>query len=115
MLEPHSACSRTEVSARSTAGDKGDPVTSPYQAEGSDLRNRGEWRQVGAQGIIGSSSLSTLASQVPLQSICEALELERQGHDEVVDDPPVPPRSGQLIPCVMTTSMKKKNVLYCCR
>lgn len=35
------------------------------------------------------SFLLVRASQVPSQNICEALELEGQGHDEVVDDPSV--------------------------
>lgn len=50
--------------------------------------------------------------------ICEALELEVQEYDEVVDDPSVleeSPRSDQLIPCIMTITIKKKRVGYCHR
>lgn len=47
--------------------DKGDLAL--HQAESSDLRDSGEWKQFSAQGSGRSFSLSTLPCKVPLQQI----------------------------------------------
>lgn len=52
--------------------------------------------------------MSTLSSQVSLHSRYEALELEGQGHPSMLEESP---RSGQPIPCIMTTSNQMVNGL----
>lgn len=107
----HTPSSLEQQCQLSRTHDKGDPAPSPHQAEGSDLKDRGEWIQDSAWDSRISSLLSTLPSQVPLYNGKQALELEGQGH-EVDDDSSILEESstpGQPIPHFMTTSIKKKN------
>ncbi|PKU43817.1 pyruvate dehydrogenase protein x mitochondrial- hypothetical protein [Limosa lapponica baueri] len=76
--------------------DQGDPVSSSYQAEGSNLKKRTEGKQTG--------SLPTSASQVSLYNSYEALDVEGQSIGDVDDGPATPevlPRSERHTPYIM--------------
>ncbi|PKU34768.1 ubiquitin carboxyl-terminal hydrolase 4 [Limosa lapponica baueri] len=77
----------------------------------------GDWcnpsmdKQLSQLTLVATARASFTEQKVTLRNRYEAQELEEQGYDEVDDNPSMleeTPRSGQLIPHIMTTSMKKK-------
>ncbi|GAB0179160.1 hypothetical protein GRJ2_000381300 [Grus japonensis] len=92
---------------------KGDPVSSPCQAEGSSLKEGSEWKQVHAQrGRQTFSSSPTSPSHVPLCNRYEALAVEGHSSEDMDDSqatPEVAPRPKRPTPWVMTIPTKKKR------
>ena len=89
--------------------DQEDPVSSAHQAESSNLKEGGEWRQVHARGSRQTHPLPTSPSQVPLYNRYEALDVEGQSMGDGPSAPEVLPRSERPILHIMTTSMRRKK------
>ncbi|KFQ60646.1 hypothetical protein N334_01172, partial [Pelecanus crispus] len=89
-----------------------DPLPSCQQAEGGDLRDGGEWKQVPAQGGRQIPSWPPSPSQLPLHNRYGALEVEGQASGEGGEgEGPARglPRANQSAPQITTALVKKKR------
>jgi len=92
--------------------DQRDPVSSPHQDVGRDLKGSQEWKQVCNHGSKRTLSLPTTSPQVPLHNRYEALAVEDQSVDDAGVDPSTPEESRRTerpAPCITTTSTRKKR------
>ena len=87
-----------------TPGKAGDPSPSCYQAEGGDLRDEGDWKQVPAQGGKKILSQPPSPSMVPLHNrfgvlelLNEDMEKENETNNEEDQGPPRPGHSRKGI------------------
>ena len=91
--------------------EAGDPSPSCYQAEGGHLRDRGDWKQVPAQGGRKIPSRPPSPSMVPLHNRYGALELVKEAEKDEENEPNKgedegPPRPGCSRPGIKTDSKK---------
>ncbi|KFQ57597.1 hypothetical protein N334_03560, partial [Pelecanus crispus] len=89
-----------------------DPLPSCQQAEGGDLRDEGEWKQVPARGGRRIPSRPPSPSQLPLHNSYGALELEGQASGEGGEgEGPARglPKANQSPPRITTAPVKKKR------
>ena len=81
-----------------------------HQAEGRDLRDKEEWKQVPPWGGRWTASQPTSPSQVPLHNRYEALDHEGQSNEYVDEGPSIGlSRASQPLPCLKTASAKNKT------
>jgi len=87
-----------------------DPLPSCHQAERGDLRDRGEWKWVPAQGSRQIPSRPPSPAQLPLSNRYGALECEGLATEDVGKGLSKGlPRMSQSTPRIMTAPVKKKG------
>ncbi|KGL90143.1 hypothetical protein N301_00086, partial [Charadrius vociferus] len=87
-----------------------DPLPSCHQAEGGDLRDKGEWRQVPPWRGKQNPSRPPSPSQLPLCNRYGALEIEGQMTEDGEDDPSSEsPRAIHSPPHLRISSTKKER------
>ncbi|KGL89130.1 hypothetical protein N301_03229, partial [Charadrius vociferus] len=85
-----------------------DPLPSCHQAEGGDLRDKGEWSQIPPWRGKRNPSQPPSPSQLPLHNRYGALEIEDNATEDGEDDPTSElPRASHSPPRLRTSSTKK--------